>query len=156
MHIYFDISYFVWSLLWLLPCQKPTEGQSSLQPPPIWALWQCGKIQSSPQWRHMKTHLAFAKKHPQATSGKIFWSDKPQFKASCLKETSSAHHLQSTIPKVKWAGNNLMLWGCFSVTGTEGLIRVEKKLSAPKYWDSIDDSDSQTRQKVHLPTGQQP
>ncbi len=75
----------------------------------------------------MKTHLAFAKKHPQATSGKIFWSDKPQFKASCLKETSSAHHLQSTIPKVKWAGNNLMLWGCFSVTGTEGLVRVEKK-----------------------------
>ncbi len=55
-----------------------------------------------------KKHL----KNPQTTSGKIFWSDKPQYQASCLKETSSAHHLQSTIPKVKCAGN------CFSVTGT--------------------------------------
>ncbi len=27
----------------------------------------------------------------------------------------------------------LMLWGCFSVAGTEGLIRVEEKLNAPKY-----------------------
>ncbi len=107
--------------------------------PPIWALWQCGRTQSSPQWRCMKTHLVFAKKAPKEPSGKSFWSDKPQFQASCLKETSSAHHLQSTIPKVKCAGNSLMLWGCFSATGTEGLVRVEKKLSAPKYWDGIND-----------------
>ncbi len=30
--------------------------------PLIWALWQCGKAQSSLQWRHMKKHLEFAKK----------------------------------------------------------------------------------------------
>ncbi len=27
-----------------------------------------------------------------------------------------------------------MLWGYFSAAGTEGLIRVEEKLNAPKYW----------------------
>ncbi len=33
-----------------------------------------------------------------------------------------------------------MLWGCFSVVGTEGLVRVEEKLSAPKYWDSLNEN----------------
>ncbi len=49
-----------------------------------------------------------------------------------------------------------MMWGCFSVAGTEGLIRVEEKLSAPKYRDSfnLEHSEPQTGQKVHLPTGQ--
>ncbi len=84
----------------------------------------------------MKTHLEFAKKHlkdPQTVKNKILWSNEPQFQASCLEETSSAHHLQSTNPKVKCAASSLMLWGCFSVAGTEGLVRVEEKLNAQKY-----------------------
>ncbi len=84
----------------------------------------------------MKTHLEFAEKHlkdHQTERNEILWFDEPQFQASCLKETSSAHHLQSTIPKVKCAGSSLMLWSCFSAAGTEGLVRVEEKLNAPKY-----------------------
>ncbi len=91
----------------------------------------------------MKTYLEFAKKHlkdPQTVRNNIIWSDEPQFQASCLKETSSAHHLQSTIPKVKCAGSSLMLWSCFSAAGTEGLIRVEEKLNAPKYRDSLNEN----------------
>ncbi len=45
-----------------------------------------------------------------------------------MKETSSAHHLQSTIPKVKCAGSSLMMWVYFSAAGTEGLIRVKESL----------------------------
>ncbi len=69
---------------------------------------------------------------------------------SCLKETSSAHHLQSTNPKVKYAGSSLMLWGCFSAAGTEGLIRVEEKLNAPKYWDSLNQNPVQSIQNLRL------
>ncbi len=92
---------------------------------------------NSPQWRQKKTHLEFTKKHlkdPQTLINNIFWSDEPQFQASCLKEPSSAHLLQSTIPKVKWAGS-FMLWGWFSAAVTEGPFRVEEMLNAPKYWD---------------------
>ncbi len=39
--------------------------------PPIWALWQCGQTQSFPQWRHMKSHLEWSKKHPQTL---IWWT----------------------------------------------------------------------------------
>ncbi len=121
--------------------------------PPIWALWWCGQAQSSPQWRHMKKHLEFANQHlkdPQTLRNKIPWSDEPQFQASCLEESSSAYHLQSTIPKVKCAGSSLMLWGCFSVAGTEGLIRVEEKLSAPKYWDGLNENPVQSIQNLRL------
>ncbi len=121
--------------------------------PPIWALWWCGQTQSSPQWRHMKTHMECAEKHlkdPQTVRKKILWSDEPQFQASCLKETSSAHHLQSTNPKVKCAGSSLMLWGCFSAAVTERLIRVEEKLNAPKYWDSLNENPIQSIQNLRL------
>ncbi len=59
-------------------------------------------------------------------------------------------HLQSTIPKVKCAGINLMLWSCFSAAGTEGLIRVEEKLNAPKYWDSLNENPVQSIQNLRL------
>ncbi len=121
--------------------------------PPIWALWRCGKTQSSPQWRHMKTHLECAKKHlkdPQTLRNKILWSDEPQLQTSCLKETSSAHYLQSTIPKVKCAGSSLMLWGCFSAAVTERLIRVEEMPNAPKYWDSLNENLVQSIQNFRL------
>ncbi len=70
-------------------------------------------------------------------------------KCKC-KETSSAHHLQSTNPKVKHAGSSLMLWGCFSAAGTEGLVRVEEKLNAPKYWDSLNENPVQSIQNLRL------
>ncbi len=48
-------------------------------------------------------------------------------------------------PKVKCAGSSLMRWGCFSAAGTEGLIRIEEKLNAPKI---LRHSEPQTGQKV--------
>ncbi len=54
-----------------------------------------------------------------------------------------------------------MLWGCFSAAGTEGLIREEENLNAPKYRDSLSENPVQSiqnltsdGQKVYLPTGQ--
>ncbi len=43
-----------------------------------------------------------------------------------------------------------MLWGWFSAAGTEGLVRIEKKLNAPKYWDSLNENTVQSRQNLRL------
>ncbi len=43
-----------------------------------------------------------------------------------------------------------MLWGCFSAAGTEGLVRVEEKLNAPKYWDSLNENPVQSIQNLRL------
>ncbi len=48
------------------------------------------------------------------------------------RKPGTAHHMQSTITKVKCAGSSLMLWSCFSVAGSEGLVRVKEKLNAQK------------------------
>ncbi len=55
-----------------------------------------------------------------------------------------------TITKVKCAGSSLMLWGCFSAEVTEGLIRVEEKLNAPKYRDSLNENPVQSIQNLRL------
>ncbi len=118
--------------------------------PPILALWQCGQAQSSVKtWKHT-SNLQKSTLRTLRLCETIFWSDEPQFQASCLKETNSAHHLQSTIPKVKCAGSSLMLWGCFSAAGTEGLIRVEEKLNAPNYRDSLNENLVQSIQNLRL------
>ncbi len=80
----------------------------------------------------------------------ILLFDEPQFQTSCLKETSSAHHLQTTIPKVKCGGSSLILWGCFSAAGTEGLAGVEHKLNAPKYRDSLNENPVQSIHNLRL------
>ncbi len=46
-----------------------------------------------------------------------------------------------------------MLWCCFSVTRTEGLIRVEEKLNAPKYWDSLNENPVQSIQNLRRAKG---
>ncbi len=66
------------------------------------------------------------------------------------KKPGTAHHLQSSIPKVKCAGSSLMLWSCFSAAGTEGLVRVEEKLNAPKYRDSLNENLVQSIQNLRL------
>jgi len=54
---------------------------------PIWALWQSGQTQATPQWRHMKTHLELAKQHLKDS----LRLKETQF--SCLMNLSSKHHV---------------------------------------------------------------
>ncbi len=64
---------------------------------------RCGQTQSSSTVKIDGDTLGSYKKAPKGPSDseKTRFSGlmKPQFQASCLKETSSAHHLQSTHPK---------------------------------------------------------
>ncbi len=115
--------------------EKSTEEQTPLQHSidlGFMAVWQDSILSSGKTWKHtwnlQKKHL----KDPQTLRNNILWSDGPQFQALCLKETSSAHHLQSTNPKVKCAGSSLMLWGCFSAAGTEGLVKSRRKAQCTK------------------------
>ncbi len=46
-----------------------------------------------------------------------------------------------------------MLWSCFSAAGTEGLVRVEDNLNAPKYWDSLNENPVQSIQNLRRAEG---
>ena len=43
-----------------------------------------------------------------------------------------------------------MLWGCFSVAGTGGLVGVEGKLNRAKYRDILNENVVQSTQDVRL------
>ncbi len=86
-------------------------------------------------WRHMKTHLEFSKKHlkdPQTVRNNIIWS-----------WTSN----------IMFEGNQLCLSPAdapFSAAGTEGLVRAEEKVNAPKYRDSLNENPVQSIQNLRL------
>ncbi len=46
-----------------------------------------------------------------------------------------------------------MLWGYFSAAGTEGHIRVEEKLNAPKYRDNLNENPVQSIQNLRRAEG---
>ena len=80
----------------------------------------------------------------------LIWASQiGQTEASCLEET---RHRSSPdiIPTVKRGHGSIMLWGCFSVAGTVGLIRVEGKLNGAKYSDRLSENLVQSAQDLRL------
>ena len=48
------------------------------------------------------------------------------------RKPGTAHHLANTIPTVKHGDVSIMLWECFSATGTGRLVRIEAKMNGVK------------------------
>ena len=64
---------------------------------------------------------------------KFRWSDETKIE---LFDLNAKHHDWSkpgTILTVRHGGVGIMLWGCFSATGTRRLVRIEAKINGAKY-----------------------
>ena len=64
-----------------------------------------------------------------------------------------------TIPTVNHGGGSIMLWGCFSASGTGRPVRIDAKMNGAKYREILDEklleiSQDLTVVKVHLLKGQ--
>ncbi|KAG2455383.1 TC1A transposase, partial [Polypterus senegalus] len=100
--------------------------------------------------RHMVAHLEFAKRHlkdSQTMRNKILWSAVTKIElfgvnARChvWRKPGTTHHQANTIPTVKHGGGSIMLWGCFSATGTGRLVRITGKMTAAMYRDILDEN----------------
>ncbi|KAG2469811.1 TCB1 transposase, partial [Polypterus senegalus] len=111
--------------------------------------------------RQMAAHLEFLKRHlkdSQTMRNKILWSDETKIELFGVnarhhvwRKPGTAHHQANTIPTVKHGGGSIMLWGCFSVSGTWRLFRIKGKMTAAMYRDILD--ENLLKSALHLRLG---
>ena len=103
--------------------------------------------------RHMTALLEFAKRHledSQTMRNKILWSDETKIKLFGLNAKCHVWRKPGTIPTVKHGGGSIMLWGCYSATGTGRLVRIDGKMNAAKYREIVDGNLLQSARDLRL------
>lgn len=112
------------------------------------------------QPRHVKTRLAFAKAHLDKDNTfweNVLWSDETKLElfghrdvAFVWRKKGEAFSPKNTVPTVKHGGGNIMLWGCFSASGTGSLVKVEGIMRKEQYMKIMNENIRQSAEKLGL------
>jgi hypothetical protein len=66
------------------------------------------------------------------------------------RKPNTSHHPENTIPTVKRGGGSIMLWRCFSLAGTETLVRIEGMMDGTKYREILEGNLFQSYRDLRL------
>ena len=81
---------------------------------------------------------------------KILWSDETKIELFGQNAKRHIWRKPRIIPKVKHGGGSILLWVCFSASGTGRLVRNEAKMNGAKYREILDENLLQSAQDLRL------